>query len=118
MSATDFAGKLGWPSSVPCGSGMVVWKLEPNDDTMIARLIFDGVKLFATVILRYIGREVTMLKAVFNGLTWESDGVIGYATQQFEEIREKFLMHVNGMGGLPCYVEARFIEDSSGSREF
>ena len=118
MSATDFAGKLGWPATVPCGSGMVVWKLEPNDDTMIARLVFDGIKLCATVILRYIGREVTMLKAVFNGESWESEGVIGYAAQQFEEIKEKFLMHVHGMGGSPCYVEARFLQDSSVSQEF
>lgn len=105
MTPGEIAKQLGWPAHVPCSRGMLVWKLDPNDETMTARLILDGVKVCVSIVLRYIGREVTMLKAIFNGSSWEIGGVIGYAEESFERLSANFRLHIEGMGSSPIFIE-------------
>lgn len=105
MSPGEIVKELGWPENVPCSKGMLVWKLAPNDETITARLILDGARVLVSIVLRYIGREVTMLKAIFNGSSWEVGGVIGYAEESFDKLRENFLLHIEGMGSSPLYIE-------------
>lgn len=106
--AKSVAQKLGWPEGIPLQDGSVVWMVSPGDDAMTATISFDGVRVCASLVLRYFGKIVTMLKAVFENGMWSSDGVMANVAAGDHEIVDHFQAHIENMMGGPHFVQGVF----------
>lgn len=95
---------LGWPDGIPLEDGSVVWMVSPGDDAMTASISFDGVRVCASLMLRYFGKVVTMLRAVFENGQWESAGVISTISETHQDICSRFNTHIEHMLGGPHFV--------------
>lgn len=103
--AKEVAKELGWPEGIPLQGGSVVWMVSPGDDAMTATISFDGVTVCASLILRYFGKIVTMLKAVFANGKWHSDGIMANVASDDSQIVNHFQSHVENMMGGPHFIE-------------
>lgn len=103
--ALKIAQDLGWPQGLPYTCGQADWQISPNDSSMSANISVNGDRVLATLIMNYAGRNVTMVRIVFDGHSFRSEGLL--FKNSLNEAKACFKSHLENMLFKPNYSNLR-----------